>query len=47
MRAPRGQTMQRFALGFAAVLLLECYAASEILGAILDRTDLQDVGVSE
>ena len=35
------------ALAFAGLLLLECYAATEILGALLDRTDLQDVGVSE
>jgi hypothetical protein len=31
------------AIAFSAVLLVECYAATEILGRILDRTDLQDV----
>ena len=35
------------ALAFALVLLVECYAASEILGGILDRTDLQDVPVAD
>ena len=35
------------AVAFAAVLLVECYAAVEILGAILDRTDLQDLPVHE
>ena len=31
------------AIAFSAVLLVECYAATELIGRILDRTDLQDV----
>ena len=34
------------ALVFSSLLLLESYAATEIVGRILDRTDLQDVEVS-
>ena len=34
------------ALVFSALLLLESYAATEIVGRILDRTDLQDVALS-
>jgi len=32
---------------FAVLLLVECYGATEILGRIVDRTDLQDVMVAE
>jgi membrane protein YdbS with pleckstrin-like domain len=32
---------------FAALLLCESLAATEILGRMLDRTDLQDVDVTE
>jgi hypothetical protein len=35
------------ALVFAALLICECLAATEILGRVLDRTDLQDVVVAE
>jgi hypothetical protein len=31
------------AVAFASLLLVECYAATEIIGRILDRTDLQDI----
>jgi hypothetical protein len=34
------------AVTFSALLLLESYAATEIVGRILDRTDLQDVEIS-
>ena len=30
---------------FSAILVVECLAATEVLGGILDRADLQDVGV--
>ena len=32
------------AVVFASLLLVECFAATEIIGRILERTDLQDVG---
>ena len=32
------------AVVFASLLLVECYAATEIIGSILERTDIQDVG---
>jgi hypothetical protein len=32
------------AVAFASLLLVECFAATEIIGRILERTDLQDVG---
>jgi ABC-2 type transport system permease protein len=35
------------AFTFAALLLVECVAATEIVGRILDRTDVQDVSVAE
>lgn len=35
------------ALVFSTLLLVESFAATEIVGRILDRTDLQDVGLAE
>jgi hypothetical protein len=32
------------AVVFASLLLVECFAATEIIGRILERTDLQDIG---
>ena len=32
------------AVVFASLLLVECYAATEIIGRVLERTDLQDAG---
>jgi len=35
------------AAAFAVLLLIESYAATEILGRVLDRVDLRDVAVPE